>query len=465
MASQPLNSTSCRNDGSCKTPSRNSLPPSVLMRVVQYWTRFVHAVALSVTAARGAEGLQQAPTPLPPPFLLGQSALRDGNPLAGYVEMLSLDSAYRSSPIFAKVYPEMRANLEEFLGMSRAGISALSFPAFRIGDALQPTPISPNFVPRPALDVFAERAARTRIVIWGEEHHLPQTRCLYEPLLRRLWDEGYRYFAAETFADTVMSPGFATPDYRSGLYLRDPVFAAAVRTAVSLGYKLVAYEETGRGPAGDNSYRDRRQAEHLKERVFDRDANARVLVIAGRGHASKVTAPDGWTPMASVLRQLTGIDPLTIYAPRMTERSTRGEEDGMYQYATARGLISQPTAFVDTTTGAILGQGQSLDAYVFWPRITIEDGRPDWMRACMDRRAVSVPAGLGSGSELLLAQAFVDGEPMTAIAADQIVFRASESPPVLMVAPGAYAIRVINQAGALMHGRHVNVPARGIVRD
>ena len=435
------------------------------MPFVQHWTRFAHAVALSAIAARGAAGLQQAPPPLPPPFLLGQSALRDGNPLAGYVEMLSLDSVYRASPVFGKVYPEMRANLEEFLGVPRAGISALSLPAFRIGDALHPTPIPPNFVPRTALDVFTERASRTRIVIWGEEHHLPQTRCLYEPLLRRLWDEGYRYFAAEAFADTVMSPGFATPDYRSGLYLRDPVFAAAVRTAVSLGYKLVAYDETGRGPAGDNSYRDRRQAEHLKERVFDRDANARVFVVAGRGHASKVTAEDGWTPMASVLRQLTGIDPFTIYAPRMTERSTRGEEDGMYQYATARGLISQPTAFVDTTSGITLGQGQSFDAYVFWPRITIEHGRPDWLRACTGRTAVSVPSGLGSGSELLLAQAFVDGQAVTTIPADQIVFRASESPPVLMVAPGAYTIRVINQAGVLMHARHVDVPTPGVLRD
>src|SRR5205814_2174974 len=107
-----------------------------------------------------------------------------------------------------------------------------------------------------------------------------------EPLLRRLWSEGYRYFAAEAFDDTVMTAGFAAPDYRSGLYLRDPVFASAVRTAVSLGYELVAYDETGRGPAGDNSYRDRRQAEHLKERVFDRDERARVFVVAGRGHAS-----------------------------------------------------------------------------------------------------------------------------------------------------------------------------------
>lgn len=408
--------------------------------------------------AQSSPGQQQTSSPLPPPFLLGQSALRDGNPLAGYAEMLRLDSTYRSSAVLGKVYPEMRANLEEFLGVPRAGIIAMSLPGLRLGEALQMSPIPANFTSLSALDVVVKRAAQTRIVIWGEEHHLPQTRCLYDALLRRLWDEGYRYVAAEAFADTVMSAGFVEPDYRSGLYLRDPIFAGAVRTAVTLGYKLVAYDETGRGAPGDNSYRDRRQAENLKASVFDRDPSARVLVIAGRGHASEATSADGWTPMASVLKRLTGIDPFTVYAPRMTERLTRGEEDGMYQDAMLRGLVKEPSIFADTILGTTLGSDESLDAYVFWPRSKIENGRPDWMRTCMNRRSVSVPAGLVVGNDLLLAQAFADGQALTAIPADQVVYRATDVPPVLMVAPGRYTIRVITQAGVVVHKRGVDVP-------
>ena len=41
-----------------------------------------------------------------------------------------------------------------------------------------------GFEPESALSVVEREAQKTRIVIWAEEHHLPQTRSLFEPLLR-----------------------------------------------------------------------------------------------------------------------------------------------------------------------------------------------------------------------------------------------------------------------------------------
>ena len=90
--------------------------------------------------------------------------------------------------------------------------------------------------------MIEREAKKTHLVIWGEEHHLPQTRSLYEALLRLLWKQGYRYLAAETFDDQVMNPEFKYPDYRSGFYTMDPVYASAVRRAKDLGYRLIAYE-------------------------------------------------------------------------------------------------------------------------------------------------------------------------------------------------------------------------------
>src|SRR5207237_7213082 len=156
-----------------------------------------------------------------------------------------------------------------------------------------------GFEPEAALAVVERESQQTRIVIWAEEHHLPQTRSLFEPLLRRLWKHGYRYLAAETFADQVMDPRLKYPDYPSGYYLKDPVFAAAVRTAKQLGYRLIAYDTSERGPDGDASFRDRTQAANIQARVLDRDRGAKVLVIAGRLHAAEQVAPDGWTPMAA----------------------------------------------------------------------------------------------------------------------------------------------------------------------
>jgi hypothetical protein len=280
---------------------------------------------------------------------------------------------------------------------------------------------------------------------------LPQTRSIYEPLLRELWQLGYRYLAAETFSDEVMEPGFQVPRYVSGYYVMDPVFASAVRTARSLGYRLVAYDTAERGPAGDASFRDRTQAENLQKRIFARDPEAKVLVIAGRGHAAEVPPADGWTPMASVLKKLTGIDPFTVYAPTMSQRQTPAEEDPMYRFATAHGLVQGPTIFVGTDD-VCLGSG-NFDAYVFWPRITVVDGRADWLAKTLGRKATPVPEALRGGPGLRLAQAFLEGEPETAVPVDQIMVNhagTGAAPwPVLMLPAGAFWIRVIDAKGTV----------------
>src|SRR6266567_9023588 len=251
------------------------------------------------------------------PGLLKKEALEAGNPLAPYAAMLALESQYRKSKVFAGIYPEVRFNFEEFVGFPLSGVEAMSLPMYRRKIANAETPIPTGFESESALKVIEREARKTRMVIYGEEHHLPQTRSLYESLLRALWRQGYRYLAAETFTDEVMSHDFKYPDYQSGYYLLDPVFADAVRVAKDLGYKLVAYDTEERGPSGDASFRDRTQAENIKGRTFDRDPQAKVLILAGRGHASEEVAQDGWKPMASVLKRLTGIDPFTAYAPRM----------------------------------------------------------------------------------------------------------------------------------------------------
>src|SRR6266705_5513646 len=135
------------------------------------------------------------------PGLLKKEALEAGNPLATYAAMLDLEAQYQKSKIFARIYPEIRLNFEEFLGFPLAGVQAMSLPAFQRKMPLAETPIPASYRAEDAVSVIEREARKTRLVIWGEEHHLPQTRSLYEVLLRTLWRQGYRYLAAETFAD------------------------------------------------------------------------------------------------------------------------------------------------------------------------------------------------------------------------------------------------------------------------
>lgn len=398
----------------------------------------------------------RADAPLVPPMLLQKEAMEAGNPLATYAAMLDLEDRYRKSKDLAGVYDEVRCNFEEFLGLPMAGVRAMSLPNYRTKPA-KDTAIPEGFEPAAALDVVEREAQKTRIVIWAEEHHLPQTRSLFEPLLHRLWKQGYRYLAAETFADEVMGAEFKYPGYRSGYYLKDPVFAAAIRTAKQLGYRLIAYDTSERGPEGDRSFRDRTQAANIKARVIDRDADAKVFIIAGRLHAAETVAPDGWTPMAAALKKATGIDPFTVYAPTMSQRLTRDEEHPLYRDAHTRGLLSQPTIFVEKGTGRTLGF-DACDAYVFWPRFEVKDGRPDWMLTTLGRKRVEIPEALRTGRGRRLVQAFAQGEPNAAIPADQMLLDRPDAPGVLMLPPGTYRLRAVDERTTELGTASLQVP-------
>jgi hypothetical protein len=395
--------------------------------------------------------------PLVFPGALKKEALDAGNPLATYAAMIDLEPQYRQSKIFAGIYPEIRFNFEEFLGLPLAGVQALSLPMYRRKTPSVENPIPASYEPESALKVIEREARTTRLVVYGEEHHLPQTRSLYEPLLRALWRQRYRYLAAEAFTDELMKPDFKYPDYQSGYYLLDPVFASAVRVAKEMGYKLIAYDTKERGPDGDASFRDRTQAENIKARTFDRDPQAKVLVLAGRGHASEETAPDGWTPMASVLKRLTEINPLTVYAPRMSQRATFEEEDPLYRFATSRGLVKQPTIFVSRKEHRSLGSS-SFDAYVFWPRIKVEDGRPDWMRQTLGRKRARIPVRLWGGRGMRLVQAFREGDRPSAIPFDQVIINESSARKVLMLPAGKYWLRTIDRDSKVIAESRLTVP-------
>jgi hypothetical protein len=380
------------------------------------------------------------------PGLLEKQMLLAGNPLATYMRMVDLERKYLESENFSKIYPEIRLGFEEFLGEPAAGTMAMSLPAFRDNSTQRVDSIPEGYTPQSALEIIERCAADTRLVIWGEEHHLPQTRSMYEQLLQVLWNQGYHYLAAETFDSTVMDTAFHAPSYQSGYYLRDPIFATAVRKAIALGYALVAYDTREVGPPGDASFRDKTQAENLVRCIFTKDPEAKVFVIAGRGHASEIVAPDGWTPMASVLKQLTGIDPLTLYAPTMTARISSAEEHPLYREATAEGLVKQPTIFVNSSNQKLLGTN-SFDAYIFWPRPRLINLRPDWMQTVLGRQPIAIPDLLLHGSGPLLVQAFPLGDPPSTVPVDQVIVWGPDRRPSLMLPLGNYWLRSVDRYG------------------
>lgn len=392
---------------------------------------------------------------LPFPGMLEREALLRGNPLATYAAMRQREPAYLKSPVFRAIYPEIRLGFEQFLGLPCAGLQAMDrmAPAAQTADSASLEAYSAV----PAVDVIARAAERTRIVIIAEEHHLPQTRSLFEPLLSALHRRGYRYLAAEAFEDADVS-ALREPDYQTGYYIRDPVFASAIRTALDLGYRLVSYD-TREQRADSPSFRDVRQAENIIARTLATDTAARVLVIAGRLHAAEVPAPDGWTPMGHVLKTLTGIDPFTVYTPTMTARLRPETEHPAYRAATARGLVRQPVILVHRTNATLLGT-TAFDAYAFFPRPRLLHGRPDWLVTTLHRMPVEVPDALVPSQGVRLIQAFPAGSDPSSIPSDQILVETGAAVPRLMLKAGSYRLRGVGARGDTTAWMPVRVPGR-----
>lgn len=164
---------------------------------------------------------------------------------------------------------------------------------------------------------IAAMAKGRRAVFINENHGAPITRLLPLQLLPKLRAEGFQYLALETLnrADAPVAHGciglvdrdlcqrgYALDNVATGIYSHDPVYAALIREAISLGFHLVAYDVFD---AGDDRARDAGEASNLAN-IYKNDPSAKMLVVAGFDHVAKED-----TNMAMVFRRITQIDPLT----------------------------------------------------------------------------------------------------------------------------------------------------------
>ncbi len=88
-----------------------------------------------------------------------------------------------------------------------------------------------------AVSELAKLGARYQVIMLNEAHHVPETRALTMVLLQPLYEQGFRYFAAETFNEYGVSETTAKriPLRSTGYYTIEPIFADIVREALRIG--------------------------------------------------------------------------------------------------------------------------------------------------------------------------------------------------------------------------------------
>ncbi|MYA16192.1 MAG: hypothetical protein F4Z28_05185 [Gammaproteobacteria bacterium] len=140
------------------------------------------------------------------------------------------------------VYWQLRAEAENLIGNHRAALAAYDrLNYLRKQQRRSELPIGAGSLP--ALPYVVEQAADHRVVMVNERHHVSTERLLTLRLLAPLYEQGFRFLAAEALWEeegALARRGY--PVRESGRYTNDVVFAELLRSALALGYELVPYE-------------------------------------------------------------------------------------------------------------------------------------------------------------------------------------------------------------------------------
>ena len=299
-------------------------------------------------------------------------------------------------------YLEARSQLESFVGNHRAALvywdqrEALYQRDVGSGEEEEKEELLPEGTRSiAAASYISDIAEKHQIVIVNERHHASPDRLLPLSLLAPLAELGYSYLAVEGIwsGDELNERGY--PVRNTGYYSRDVVFAELLRAALSLGYEIVPYEqepEQGENLEGRSAQanRDYWQARNIAARTFEKDPESRVLVFCGWGHVNEAPSSN-WVPMAHFLKNLTGIDPLTVDQTSLSERSESRFEHTWRIEAQRRGLLGAESIVLLGQQGAPLNPAPRVDLHVLAPRARNSNGRPGWMELFGRRRAVEIP--------------------------------------------------------------------------
>lgn len=332
-----------------------------------------------------------------------------------------------------------------------------------------------GYTPRNALDAIVQLASNRQLLLLNEAHNVVLTRSLSVQLLAPLRAEGFNYLALETLYATdtaLVARGY--PTQASGFYTAEPVYAELVRSALKLGFHVIAYEATD-NVSGDA--REAAQARNIQRGVFDRDPHARLIVVAGYGHIQKSGGYLGGHSMAWHLHKMSGIDALAIEQTMLIPHPRASDNHPLYDALNATAALSTPTVFVNPA-GNPWTLRDGYDISVVFPPLGLRRGRPTWLTL----GGLRVPYFVGAercGARIpCLVEARYATEGDDAIPADRMTLTALPLNAVssqargadrgrasgeLYLRPGAYRLRISDVDDRVLFRQDIRV-AEGVAR-
>lgn len=358
-------------------------------------------------------------------------------------------------------------NLRHHVGIGTGPSTAASAQAGAIGNAT-----AGAWRVEPAADAILDLAKNRKAVFFNEAHSAPVTRTLTIELLAKLRSEGFNYFAAETLYRNdkeLNQRGYPTPD--SGFYIDEPLYGEMVRTALKLGFKVVAYDVEN---AGFGDARELAGAQNLYH-VFKQDPNARLVVDAGFAHIQKSGKYLGGSSMAEFFEKMSGIDPLCVEQTMMIQHARPDQDHPYYSAIIDTYHLKWPIVFVNGRQTWTL-KPKEYDISVVFPSYPRNELRPDWLALGGLRMPYPVAGDMCRGRFPCLIEARYANEGDDAVAADRalldimqpgtnIADRVQVDPGTvksrLFLRPGKYRINAVDRSNRIITSREVTVAADG----
>jgi hypothetical protein len=424
----------------------------------------VHAQIPSVWREQQIEAMNQSDT-------IMQRA-HDRKDLLAQYQVMRRAYASDGRPAFRAIFGQYLSWYQSFIGDYEDAESSFSIDQKTLsGDA--PSPVSqPGWHPVPALDYIPQLATKYRAVFLNEAHNIALTRTLTVRLLKPLRAEGFNVFAVETLYRSDIAAlnkrGYPTAD--SGFYIREPIYAEMVRTALRLGYKVVAYEAD---PEHTGNAREAQQAENLWKILKD-DPNAKLVVNAGYAHIQKSGQFLGAQSMAEHFIKDSGIQPLSVEQTILIPHQDRSMDYPEYDGIIAATHPSQPVVYVNKD-GKPWSLRPGYDVSVIFPEEHFVYGRPTWAglwgarvpyvvngNACQRHWPCMVAARYADEADDAIPadRMVLDPIPLTTI--DDIkVTQGDYSTPIgqLYLRPGDYVLTVMDESGHMINRQNIRIAA------
>ncbi len=319
-----------------------------------------------------------------------------------------------------------------------------------------------NYRATEALPYILEKARNHQIVMINESHNSAQNRRFTESLIIGLKEQGFQHFYVEdlTHDASIIEKMNAQkyPVMDGGYYLKEPAYGSLIRTSLEQGYKIYNYDcfppDSIQDPMDRWAFREQGQADNILK-TLEKDPNAKIIVHCGYGHLGERLLEENLGMMGALVKEKSGLDPLTINQVFMLETYSVNEYNPYRSHIDPLKLKSS-SVFINDKNEVFSADPENYDINVYFPPTRYYHGRPEWLLT--DRRESYLLSELDLNLPYpYLVMAYADEEDSeTAVPIDIIEINQKYDRKGLILKKGSYYIHAVSANGQKeVHNIHI----------